>query len=216
MFPRLARGLVVITGMVMLLALGLTAGPARSDSAGGEETPTILEVLTAVDPQERIDAQGRQQKEDAGQQKEDAGKGQEAAAAAAAAQFDAQGKRREGAKDVGVQAATSQACLTLHNGPGVTFQIRVTFNPNTYPYPVTGGTISGSICGSPNWAVTGGSIGNSLVINARRTSGGADCANTVTIVGNFRNPSSYAGTYGFNGSSTPFPHATLFSYGACP
>jgi len=210
MFPKLARGLVAIMGMVMLLAIGLTAGPARSDPARGDGTPAIQGVLAAVEPQERFDAQGKQQREDAGKDKE-------AAPAAGEGQFDAQGKRREGAApDVGARAATSQACLTLHNGPGTTFQIRVTFNPNTYPYAVTGGSISGTICGSPNWAVTGGSIGNSLVINARRTSGGAGCANTVTIVGNFRNPPSYAGTYGFDGASTSFPHSTLFSYGACP
>ena len=38
----------------------------------------------------------------------------------------------------------------------------------------------------------------------------AGCATTITVVGNFDNPSSYIGTYGFNGSSTSFNHHTLF------
>ena len=111
-------------------------------------------------------------------------------------------------------AASATACLTLYNGPSVTWQISVTFNPNTYPFVITGGTIKGTICGSPKGVVTGGSMGPNLLINGN-LNGGASCASTVTIVGHFQDPPSYAGTYGFDGSQTEFAHTTLYSFGPC-
>ncbi len=104
--------------------------------------------------------------------------------------------------------AEATACFELHDGAGVTWEIQVTFNPNTYPFQVLGGTIQGTICGSPDWTVAGGSFSTTLALEAFH-SGGA-CASQVNIVGNFQTPSSYAGTYGFDGSSTAFPHTTLF------
>ena len=111
-------------------------------------------------------------------------------------------------------AAHASACLTLYNGPSVKWQISVTFNPNTYPFVITGGTIKGTICGSPKGVVTGGSMGPQLLIHGN-LDGGPGCAATVTIVGHYQNPSSYAGTYGFDGSATEFPHTTLYCCGPC-
>jgi len=129
--------------------------------------------------------------------------------------FDPQGKRitAEEARTL-TPTGMAKACLEFHNSPTNIWKIDVTFNPNTYPYVITGGSIKGTICGSPNWAVTGGSMGPNLTINAKRT-GGGQCANTVTIVGHFQNPSSYAGTYGFDGASTPFTHTSLYCCGTC-
>jgi hypothetical protein len=128
--------------------------------------------------------------------------------------FDAQGNpvADHAAQEEAVKAAvvgTATACFELHNGAGVVWEIQVTINPNTYPFHVLAGTIKGTICGSPAWAVTSGSFGTTLVLEAFHTGGGS-CASRVDIVGNFQTPSSYAGTYGFNGSRTTFPHTTLF------
>ncbi len=129
---------------------------------------------------------------------------------------DATGKRltAEEAAKGGPAAAQATACLTLYNGPAVKWQISVTFNPNTYPFVITGGTIKGTICGSPKGVVTGGSMGPTLLIHGN-LDGGGGCASTVTIVGHYQDPSSYAGTYGFDGSSTEFPHTTLYCCGTC-
>ena len=112
------------------------------------------------------------------------------------------------------RSASATACLTLYNGPSVKWQITVTFNPNTYPFVITGGSIKGTICGSPKGVVTGGSMGPNLLIHGN-LEGGASCASTVTIVGHYQDPSSYAGTYGFDGSSTNFSHTTLYCCGPC-
>jgi hypothetical protein len=104
-------------------------------------------------------------------------------------------------------APATKACLQLHLG-GTVFDFNVTINPDVYPYTITGGTITGSIC-SPPWTVTGGSLGTALRINGQRAPV-AGCSTTIAVVGNFDNPSSYIGTYGFNGSSTSFNHHTLF------
>jgi hypothetical protein len=99
------------------------------------------------------------------------------------------------------------SCLQLHLGSTV-FNFNVNVDPDVYPYPITGGTITGSICQAP-WTVTSGSLGNSLTINGQRNPV-SGCSSSISVVGNFDNPSSYAGTYGFDGSSTMFNHHTLF------
>ena len=99
------------------------------------------------------------------------------------------------------------ACLQLHLGSTV-FNFNMAINADVYPYPITGGSITGSICQAP-WTVTGGSLGNGLVIHGQRTPV-SGCATTIAVVGNYNNPSSYIGTYGFDGSSTMFDHRTLF------
>jgi hypothetical protein len=99
------------------------------------------------------------------------------------------------------------ACLQLHLGSTV-FNFNVNINPDVYPYPITGGTITGSICQAP-WSVTAGSLGSALTIHGQRTPV-PGCASSISVIGNFDNPSSYVGTYGFNGSSTEFNHHTLF------
>jgi hypothetical protein len=104
-------------------------------------------------------------------------------------------------------ASPATACLQLHLGSTV-FNFNVNINADVYPYPITGGTITGNICQAP-WQVTAGSLGNALTIHGQRTPV-AGCASTISVVGNFDNPSSYIGTYGFNGSSTSFSHHTLF------
>jgi hypothetical protein len=103
--------------------------------------------------------------------------------------------------------APTRACLQLHIDSTI-FNFNVTINPNVYPYAITGGTITGSICQAP-WTVTGGSLSNSLRVNGQHPPS-PNCSTTIAVVGNFENPSSYIGTYGFNGSSTQFNHHTLF------
>lgn len=135
------------------------------------------------------------------------------ATAEAVRHFDAQGNpvadlaaQMEAVRAAAVGEAT--ACFELHNGAGVVWEIQVTFNPNTYPFHVLGGTIRGTICGSPSWTVKSGSFGTILVLEAFHS--GGTCASQVDIAGNFQIPSSYAGTYGFDGNRTAFPHTTLF------
>jgi hypothetical protein len=113
----------------------------------------------------------------------------------------------EAAAALATSVSPATACLQLHLGSTV-FNFNVNINADVYPYAITGGTITGSICQAP-WSVTGGSLGNALTITGQRTPV-AGCANTVHVVGNFNNPSSYIGTYGFNGSSNQFDHHTLF------
>jgi hypothetical protein len=100
------------------------------------------------------------------------------------------------------------ACLQLHAGTAV-FNLNVTINPDVFPYTVTGGSITGNICGAP-WAITGGTLGASLSVNGQRNPPASGCASTISIAGGFANPTSYIGTYGFNGSNTMFNHRTLF------
>lgn len=107
------------------------------------------------------------------------------------------------------KALTAGACFELHNGAGVTWYIDAKIDVNAYPFAILGGGISGTICDSPNWTLTGGSIGPALSINGSYT-GSASCAATTSIVGNYGPPSAYSGTYGFFGATTPFRHRTLF------
>ncbi len=100
----------------------------------------------------------------------------------------------------------AHACLQLHNG-GAIFNFNVTFNPNVTNFPITGGTITGTLCSAAQWHVTGGHLGPTLLITATRPAG-ASCATQLTVQGNFANPSSYTGTYGFPG--TGFTQHTLF------
>jgi len=105
-------------------------------------------------------------------------------------------------------AANATACFQLNNGAQTWF-VNAVLDINAYPYTIVGGGISGTICDSPNWALTGGTVGPGLTINGTHTGAGL-CAATVSIVGPFGPPSGYAGTYGFNGVSNTFPHRTLF------
>lgn len=112
------------------------------------------------------------------------------------------------------QTGVSTACLELRNGV-VSFVIEVNVDPNTYPFVVSGGTIKSGICGAP-WNVTGGFLGTNLRLDATRQGSGS-CANTIIIVGEWQDPSSWRGTYGFDGQSSSFKHTTLFrSWSACP
>jgi hypothetical protein len=115
--------------------------------------------------------------------------------------------QRETAAAAAVAVATAHACFQMYNGNSVLWNIDATFNPNVYPYTVTGGTIKGTICGSPNVTITGGSIGTSLSINANLPSG---CATPVKIIGTATVPVGYQGTYGFWGANNNFSHHTLF------
>ncbi len=76
--------------------------------------------------------------------------------------------------------------------------IDVEFDPRVYPYKILGGSISGSICGSPNWEVTGGSFGAGLVIKAKNTKPQPNCSEFVAITGSATSPSTYGGTYYFS------------------
>ena len=105
------------------------------------------------------------------------------------------------------QATATTADLELHNG-AVTFAITVQYDPNTYPHVVTGGQITSGICGAP-WNLTGGFIGQTMRLDAKRAGGGS-CANTITVVGEYQNPPAYRGTYGFDGASSWFKHTTIW------
>jgi hypothetical protein len=106
--------------------------------------------------------------------------------------------------------ALATACLQLHFQNAL-FNFNLTINPNTTPYTIVSGTVSGNLCQASTWHVTpGGSLGNALHIDAVRPPSGS-CANKLTVVGNAIFPPSYQGSYGFNGSSNMFqPHHTLF------
>jgi hypothetical protein len=108
-------------------------------------------------------------------------------------------------QEVSPQAAAATAKLELNNGATVTWQLEVKYNPNTHPYVILGGQITGTISGPP-WNITGGFIGDTIRLDARRHDGTA----TVTIVGEFQNPPAYRGTYGFNGATSSFQHTTVY------
>jgi hypothetical protein len=110
-------------------------------------------------------------------------------------------------RDVSAEAVSTSAKLELHNG-AVTFSMEVKYNPNTYPYVVLGGQITGSICGAP-WNITGGFMGETIRLDAKRAGSGS-CADTITIVGEYQNPPAYRGTYGFNGATSSFKHTTVY------
>jgi hypothetical protein len=128
---------------------------------------------------------------------------------------------------------TATACLELHGigqGGAVVFKIEVKVNPNSYPFLILGGKIGGDICNvlTTQWVVTGGSLGSNLVIEAKRVrpsnappeaalaASQGNCATTLSVVGFFHAPNSYAGTYGTNGSNSDFSHTTLFKgWDAC-
>jgi len=115
-------------------------------------------------------------------------------------------------------AANASACFQLNSGSGTTWFVNASVDLNAYPYAILGGSISGTICDSPNWTLTGGSVGASLTINGSHTGAVASCVGTVAIVGSFGPPDSYPGTYGFDGANNQFTHRTLFlGYNrACP
>jgi hypothetical protein len=127
--------------------------------------------------------------------------------------FDSRGSATSGAAPAAAAAAalaTRRAYFELHfSGGGTVFEIEVLFTPS-FPFTITGGTIKGSICNSPTWVVTGGSIGPTLLINGSNVCPHPGCASSITIKGNCQCTPSYNGTYGFNGSSTMFNHTTLF------
>jgi hypothetical protein len=123
---------------------------------------------------------------------------------------------------------TAIAFLELHGVPGtpeqgraVVFEIQLTVNPNVYPFLVLDGAIGGDICTEigTQWVVTGGSLGQTLVLEAKRLPLGnappntelvTSCAHTLSISGVFQPPDSYAGAYGSDGSNSDFAHTTLF------
>jgi len=105
------------------------------------------------------------------------------------------------------QPSVQNGILELRNG-AVSFVVELQVDPNTYPFRIVGGTIVSGICGVP-WAVTGGYFGTDLRLDARRD-GEGQCANTLTVVGEQQLPSSWRGTYGFDGATSSFSHTTVF------
>ncbi|WP_329278530.1 hypothetical protein [Streptomyces sp. NBC_01451] len=110
---------------------------------------------------------------------------------------------------VSPEALATSAKLELHNGAAVTWQLEVKYNPNTYPYVVVGGRITGTICGS-TWNITGGFMGQTIRLDATNASSGGSCAATLTLIGEYQNPPAYRGTYGFNGATSSFKHTTIY------
>ncbi len=157
--------------------------------------------------------------------------------AATPAFFDASGRQvidQAAHQAARMPAGTATACLELHGvgqGGAVVFKIEVKVNPNSYPFLILGGKIGGDICNvlTTQWVVTGGSLGSNLVIEAKRVrpsnappnaalvAGESNCATTLSVIGFFQAPNSYAGTYGSDGSNSDFSHTTLFKgWDACP
>ena len=91
----------------------------------------------------------------------------------------------------------------------------MTYNPNSYPFVITGGSIKGTICDSPNWVVTGGTLGPNLTVTASARAAGQALRNTVTIVGHPESPATRAPTAS-TGASTSFPHTAVYCCRACP
>ncbi|TMR15006.1 hypothetical protein ETD86_27795 [Nonomuraea turkmeniaca] len=118
------------------------------------------------------------------------------------------GQAKSFAESVAAQkAATINAYVELRNGSAI-FVIDLEIDPNTYPFQVVSGTIKSGICGAP-WAVTGGQLGDQLLLNATRKGQGS-CASTITVVGEQQDPLSWRGTYGFDGTASSFRHTTIF------
>jgi hypothetical protein len=113
------------------------------------------------------------------------------------------------AKTTGTATRRAYFDLYLPAGGGI-FEIEVLFDPSSWPFVISGGTIKGIICGSPSWVVTGGSIGSALTINGSNVCPKKGCSTSITIIGKCQCTPSYIGTYGFNGSSNMFNHSTLF------
>jgi hypothetical protein len=140
--------------------------------------------------------------------------GKKAAVSAETKFYDARGgasaTKQPAASFAGTQA-TRRAYLELHydGGGPVIFEIEVNFIP-VFPFTITGGTIKGSICNSPTWVVTGGTMGPALTIRGSNVCPSPNCASSITIVGKCQCPPCFVGTYGFNGNSTAFGHTTLF------
>ncbi len=101
----------------------------------------------------------------------------------------------------------AHACLQLHNG-GAIFNFDVTFDPNVTNFPITGGTITGTLCNPSQWQVTGGHLGPNLLITATRS--GGVCATQLSVTGTFANPDSYTGSYVWKFPMTTYSHHTLF------
>ncbi len=94
--------------------------------------------------------------------------------------------------------AGANKCFTLKNPDysEVNWEIKVRKSGKK----ITGGQITGSICGSP-WTVTGGSItAKSITINASHT--GTDCATKLVITGKKGKKKSYSGTYYWDGDTS--------------
>lgn len=113
-------------------------------------------------------------------------------------QTDAQGNIIAPGAAAAALQQSAKACLQLNSG-GLIFNFDVTFDPTVTNFPITGGTISGGLCSASQWHVTGGNLGPNLTLTAARTAGGG-CSSQLTVAGNFANPSSYTGTYGFPGA----------------
>jgi hypothetical protein len=125
---------------------------------------------------------------------------------------------------------TATACLELHSGPTViNIQITadLTYHSQTSPYTILGASFGGDICTSPGpgatqWQVNLGYIGRPwLFLFAQRVPPGnapqeaamavGTCADGISIIGGYKEPSTYTGIYGFLGESIwSHDHTTLF------
>ncbi len=84
---------------------------------------------------------------------------------------------------------------------------------------VVGGNISGTICGSMDWDVTGGVITLTSMTLSANYVGGGSCATPLNLIGSRTPPAPpvWSGTYGWFGSNSDFPHDTEFvNIGPCP
>jgi hypothetical protein len=122
---------------------------------------------------------------------------------------------------------TASACLELHSGStviNIQLTVDVTSISDPPSYTILGVSFSGDICSGPlvtQWRVINGYIGEVLLLEAEQEPlsnepavaelAVGSCAQEITIIGFYKNPSTYPGIYGFGGSIFGWPqHTTLF------
>ncbi len=113
---------------------------------------------------------------------------------------------------------TRTVCAQSTSNLGIDWRHTMTVNVSGGAATIVSGFITGTICDSPNWSITGGSFSSSgMLLNAIHTGSGS-CASTLTMIGD-HNPSpkyKWTGTYGWNGATDSFPHDTqLLKVGPC-
>jgi hypothetical protein len=120
-------------------------------------------------------------------------------------------------------AETATACLELHSGSAIiNIQVAVDLPSFTESsgYTIVGVSFSGDIYTGPEfspWEVTSGYMGGTLLIEAEQGQviikpGETEpaVAESIIILGFFRNPITYPGIFGYNGYIFEYTHKTLF------
>jgi|GEM_PF-6210898 len=118
-------------------------------------------------------------------------------------------------------AGDTVACFNMTGG-GVDWNWEMTIDLANGIGTVQDGSISGTICDSPNWEVTSGTIDRDGITLSGIYVGSDSCADTVDLIGDrLGGPGGpeflFDGTYGFFGANDSFPQEIRFvGRGACP